>query len=539
MGIVKDLQGFFHNLTTDDHYASYEDYAGEAKESSAPGTGPFSQSTISMINNRSSSSLHSQPQDGSVPGSSSSGRPVQYNPGMRSQLAAGNQGRGGAGGIPMQEYVNGRAPLPSIAEIWDRIDNWLEREFPELGDDMEDGATANDLNAFEKDLNISLPLDVRDSFKIHDGQVSLGKTRGLIYGYPLLDLESIAGETNIWRKVYATLEKKSDLFLNSNESSASFQQQRSTHSKFLANQRSIPDGAIQELYCHPNWIPIVKDNAGNNIAIDLAAGPKGHWGQIILFGRDYDTKVVVASSLTEFLFNLCEDLEDGKFDIDEDEELTYYDHNTPYEYYRVLKMRALARYKSDVQRPQQEDAKSRQVAPASEKQAPLQVPKVEIEQQILLPKETLISPIPESKAVYEDKTVKNDSFVIDEDEVVKEPSEASEGKLLTEKVVSLNEVNTPEEKLVEPEQQEVSEDSAERGATKSENADNDQKTKATEEGKAQNDDSEVSNAGEEVEVKQNEQDAAGPRETTEKSADEPVQQNDSEVDDAVNVAVPA
>ncbi|GMF76952.1 unnamed protein product [[Candida] boidinii] len=62
--------------------------------------------------------------------------------------------------------------------------------------------------------------------------------------------------------------------------------------RFIHNQRSIPDGAIQEVYAHDNWIPLVKDNVGNNIAVDLAPGQRGKWGQIILFGRDYDTKYI-------------------------------------------------------------------------------------------------------------------------------------------------------------------------------------------------------------------------------------------------------
>ncbi|VUG17853.1 DEBR0S2_17788g1_1 [Brettanomyces bruxellensis] len=415
MGVLKEIQSFFHNLTTEDHYASYDDFIGESKAAEAPnGPNQFSQSRISMINNRSSASLQSQPRQstGSAPGTSSSNGPVQYNPGMRSQQTMNKDG------IQMQEYVDGHSALPPIQEIWEKIDKWLDREFPELGDDMENGATVSDLNAFEKDLGVSLPLDFRESYKIHDGQVSLGKTRGLIFSYPLMDLESIAGETAVWRKVYDRIQGKS--FSDDVDKKGQLKQQKGFYSKFVSNQRSLPEGAIQPLYCHPNWIPFVKDNAGNNIALDLAAGPKGHWGQVILFGRDYDTKVVVASSFSEFLFNLSEDLEDGKFEIDEDENLLYYDHNTEFEFFNVLKLRAFSKYNVNPARKQRPRKKQLPMRTGFSKQAASRNASTNSQNPISLPQETLISPKVEVSKAEEEKQKKskvtNDSFVIDDEE---------------------------------------------------------------------------------------------------------------------------
>lgn len=60
---------------------------------------------------------------------------------------------------------------------------------------------------------------------------------------------------------------------------------------------------------------MLKDNIGNQIAMDLSPGPNGKWGQIILFGRDFDTKLVIASSLQEFIFGFVTDLEQGNFKL--------------------------------------------------------------------------------------------------------------------------------------------------------------------------------------------------------------------------------
>ena len=64
---------------------------------------------------------------------------------------------------------------------------------------------------------------------------------------------------------------------------------------------SIPVGAIQPVYFHDNWLPIVIDGAGNGLAIDFAPGPNGLAGQVITYGSDEITKAVVAKSFEELL----------------------------------------------------------------------------------------------------------------------------------------------------------------------------------------------------------------------------------------------
>lgn len=54
------------------------------------------------------------------------------------------------------------------------------------------------------------------------------------------------------------------------------------------------------------------------MAVDLAPGPAGKWGQVILFGRDYDCKYVVARSWSAFLATVADDLNSGKWFVDEE-----------------------------------------------------------------------------------------------------------------------------------------------------------------------------------------------------------------------------
>lgn len=63
---------------------------------------------------------------------------------------------------------------------------------------------------------------------------------------------------------------------------------------------------------------MARDWGGNNICVDLAPASSGKWGQVILMGRDYDCKYVVARSWGAFLANLADDMATDKWFIDED-----------------------------------------------------------------------------------------------------------------------------------------------------------------------------------------------------------------------------
>ena len=122
-----------------------------------------------------------------------------YRPGMRSSSTNVNT-VGGA--HEMQTFgADGQPPLPSIDSLWDRIEAFLEEEYPELEDSLNSGASSADLNEFEKDLAVGpLPVEVRQFYKRHDGQFRGGKPTGLLMGLTLLDMESIMEEYYIWQK---------------------------------------------------------------------------------------------------------------------------------------------------------------------------------------------------------------------------------------------------------------------------------------------------------------------------------------------------
>ena len=262
-----------------------------------------------------------------------------YSPGLRS-FAARNASQGDGfevqspGEVPMQSFEDGLPPPPPVSHSWDRIDSWAEENYPELFDQLGEGATANDLNDLEHQLDCSLPQDVRESIMAHDGQERGGMPTGIIFGSMLMDCEEIVQEWDQWRRVnhqflletsVSSPSIPSRAFGGSGEASSSKQDSAAApeprnewRQDLISKQDCVPPNSVQKAYAHAGWIPLVRDWGGNNLAVDLAPGPGGRWGQIILFGRDYDTKYVVARSWASFLALVADDLNSGKWYVDEE-----------------------------------------------------------------------------------------------------------------------------------------------------------------------------------------------------------------------------
>lgn len=254
------------------------------------------------------------------------------------------------GDSELQNYT-----LDGIHEVrlaWRHIKMWLHNNSPDLNSSLQKPCTDDDLNDFQKDLNIKLPNCVLEFFKLTDGQYidDFNKVGGLIFGLKLMSLDEIMVMTEDWRKVAKkittemshlsigihSIPESSKVSLNStglgiplNNSTASLNvsKSESSDSSSYPKQKSMPPGYIHPIFAHPSWIPLITDEVGNCIGIDLsppAKGP-GKWGQIILFGREFDTKYLLADNLGDFLLIFANDLEKGNWEIKVPEKNNYGD----------------------------------------------------------------------------------------------------------------------------------------------------------------------------------------------------------------------
>lgn len=110
-----------------------------------------------------------------------------------------------------------------------------------------------------------------------DGQEpesSAGCAEGLFFGMTLLPLENVFEEWTFWREV------DDDPSTGANP-------------KLKDVMDSLPPGWIRREYSQRGWIPLIADKAGNYVGVDLNPDEGGSAGQVIIFGREFDTKVVL------------------------------------------------------------------------------------------------------------------------------------------------------------------------------------------------------------------------------------------------------
>ncbi|KAK1148259.1 Cell wall assembly regulator [Aspergillus melleus] len=368
-------RSFWHTMTSYDRHASHDSPYRTGKHV------PLSQSRHEPLTSIATSAIESRPDltdsyeddqhkastgsntngwTGSPTGMGSPNRP--YSPGMRSLSSQKRQssepGVDGAPEIQMQSFHDGAPPPPPVAHSWRKIDRWLESNYEELFDNLCEGCTQNDINELEHELDCSLPLEVRESLMVHDGQERPGLPTGLIFSCMLLDCEEIVQEWKNWRTVNEEYLSSSGMMASplppkapASSSSAAPPPNGSNslwRQDLLERQDSQPPGAVQKAYAHPAWIPLARDWGGNNIAIDLAPGPAGKWGQVIIFGRDYDCKYVVARSWAAFLAVMADDICSGKVSVDEETNelklLEFKSQNVEPPYMEILRWRTDQKY---------------------------------------------------------------------------------------------------------------------------------------------------------------------------------------------------
>jgi cell wall assembly regulator SMI1 len=188
-----------------------------------------------------------------------------------------------------------------IASIVDRLRKVSHKNFAQLPTDyLALGIPFANIESFETERQFKLPGDVKEYLQCVNGEgIYPDMTQsGLLLGCSVLSLDDIKREMDIWDQVM----RENPEFSEGWES------------------KSFPPEFIQEVYCSPKgWVGLANDGCGNSFAVDLAPGTMGKFGQVIVFGRDYNDKCVVADSWTEFLDECVSYIERGEgFTVDGD-----------------------------------------------------------------------------------------------------------------------------------------------------------------------------------------------------------------------------
>lgn len=175
-----------------------------------------------------------------------------------------------------------------MKEQWTRIEGFLGTHGCQDQVGLRSGASAGDIQSLEAHLGVDFPDSLKRFLSVHDGQE--GRV-GLVSGQQLLSAESIRQEWDMWRSL-------DEVAMNADCAG------------FMA---SHPKGAIKPMYTNRFWIPLTRDWGGNHIGLDFDPDMQGTVGQVICFGRDQDTKVLLAESFDAFIEKLVASLSDSKW----------------------------------------------------------------------------------------------------------------------------------------------------------------------------------------------------------------------------------
>jgi cell wall assembly regulator SMI1 len=183
----------------------------------------------------------------------------------------------------------------SVKAAWKRLKLWSAVHLPQTAGGDSRPASDEQIREFEAAIVGKLPKDVRDSYRVYNGQCA---GPGIVYGLAVEALRDSLHQWKTWVKGYES---------NLKDGSAA---------ELDEGCSSFPADFVRPVYYDAGWVPLTYDSSGNHIGVDLNPGPKGKRGQVIVFGRDDEFHTVLALSWGQFLTDLADELEAGNYRLD-------------------------------------------------------------------------------------------------------------------------------------------------------------------------------------------------------------------------------
>jgi cell wall assembly regulator SMI1 len=152
--------------------------------------------------------------------------------------------------------------MSALEQLWQRIEVSFQRQGSPRGPSLPLGASEQAIEEVERELGVTLPEDVRASYRRHDGGFSLEP----VIAMDLLPLKEMA---EWWRILEQLLHDERWA-----RQPPYYFTDEVVHSGYQA-------GPVQPVWWHRRWIPFASELAGNLSCIDLAPAPGGSVGQVI------------------------------------------------------------------------------------------------------------------------------------------------------------------------------------------------------------------------------------------------------------------
>lgn len=193
--------------------------------------------------------------------------------------------------LPFLKAAAAGKPIPEIPSeaqsIHKQLKIALEDESLSETRTLNPGATDSEIKDLEASLELSLPSEFKDWYKIANGQPEASDPLVIYYDmgevyafFRLLTLDEIERERTFMLKMLAD-----------------------PHSGWDDTSFIINCEPRRSLWWHEGWIPVASDLAGQYIVMDLAPTSLGIHGQIIAYNHEEGPQDVIADSLLNWLQN--------------------------------------------------------------------------------------------------------------------------------------------------------------------------------------------------------------------------------------------
>lgn len=188
----------------------------------------------------------------------------------------------------------------SVGASWQRIEAWLQANAPHIYESLQPGASDEEIADVEGKLGMKLPDDVKESYRIHNGQnddavngmfPAPPSPYGFEPGYLLHEVMGIYGEWDEWKELVEGGDFDGD--------------------------KSEPQPGIRDNWFHLGWLPFTTNGGGDSHCIDLDPAPGGTHGQIITMNHEMGERQLIAPSFGAWLQQLADDMEAGRCIIED------------------------------------------------------------------------------------------------------------------------------------------------------------------------------------------------------------------------------
>lgn len=174
----------------------------------------------------------------------------------------------------------------TIATIWDTIERELAKHAPAVLQTLNGPATDRDIERLESTIGHSIPMDVRASLQIHNGQDDPSRLQLLSEAGTLLSVDRMIEE---WEMI----------------TQINLESQR-------LNDSGLDDSAIE--WWNPGYLPI-SDFEGDHLCINLLAD---EFGEVLWHVHDSDIEHYVFPSYTSWLQSVASVFTEGRFSVDDE-----------------------------------------------------------------------------------------------------------------------------------------------------------------------------------------------------------------------------